>query len=473
MCVQEIVRRAAQQAPDPDGVRRTRCVVVRNTMKDLKDTTIKTLLDWLPDGKAGYYVRNDGIYYLGCTERNKPGLLRLSDGTYVECEIHFKGLDRPDQQSSLLSYEPTFAWINEFREIDYEIFSALVSRLGRFPGKGRTTWRGVWMDSNMFDTSSKWYKLFNEEPDAKLVEEMARIGQKLEKPSIFRQPGGLDPMAENIENLPGATPENPEGGRAYYYNLLATNPDQNWINMHVHAQYGFIIDGMGVYENQYNDKIHCPGIHIEVDQTRPIAVGMDFGLTPAAVFGQLSSNGQWRILGELVTTNTDIQTFCGKVRQYVQERGWPNSLFVYGDPAGNQRSVIDKRSVFDVLRAQGFKAWPAETQDPTMRIDSVRAPLNRMVNGEPAFVLDVTCHWLRRGFLGGYHYRRKKVSGEHYDPKPDKNEYSHVHDALQYLISQFESSGLRGGAIRPFPTMGRVTSGFQQANALDGVSAWA
>ena len=34
---------------------------------------------------------------------------------------------------------------------------------------------------------------------------------------------------------------------------------------------------------------------------RPIYVGLDFGLTPAAVFGQITENGQWRWLDELVT----------------------------------------------------------------------------------------------------------------------------------------------------------------------------
>ena len=35
-----------------------------------------------------------------------------------------------------------------------------------------------------------------------------------------------------------------------------------------------------------------------------------------------------------------------------------------------------------------------------------------------------------KGFQGGYCYRRMQVSGERYDDKPDKNMYSHIHDAL-------------------------------------------
>jgi hypothetical protein len=41
-CVMEIVKRGKQQAPGPDGIRRSRWVVVRNTYQQLKDTTIMT-----------------------------------------------------------------------------------------------------------------------------------------------------------------------------------------------------------------------------------------------------------------------------------------------------------------------------------------------------------------------------------------------------------------------------------------------
>ena len=43
---------------------------------------------------------------------------------------------------------------------------------------------------------------------------------------------------------------------------------------------------------------------------------------------------------------------------------------------------------------------------------------------------------LRKGFAGGYHYRRVKVAGdERYHDEPNKNAFSHVHDALQYALS--------------------------------------
>ena len=57
-----------------------------------------------------------------------------------------------------------------------------------------------------------------------------------------------------------------------------------------------------------------------------------------------------------------------------------------------------------------------------------------MSEGLPSFLIDRRCPTLIKGFEGGYSYRKLQVSGERYDTKPDKNMYSHVHDALQYLM---------------------------------------
>ena len=50
------------------------------------------------------------------------------------------------------------------------------------------------------------------------------------------------------------------------------------------------------------------------------------------------------------------------------------------------------------------------------------------------FLIDYRCKELIKGFEGGYAYRRIQVSGERYDDRPEKNRFSHIHDALQYLM---------------------------------------
>jgi len=49
-------------------------------------------------------------------------------------------------------------------------------------------------------------------------------------------------------------------------------------------------------------------------------------------------------------------------------------------------------------------------------------------------LIDRRCPQLIKGFEGGYAYKRMEVSGERYADKPDKNMFSHVHDAAQYLF---------------------------------------
>ena len=59
-----------------------------------------------------------------------------------------------------------------------------------------------------------------------------------------------------------------------------------------------------------------------------------------------------------------------------------------------------------------------------------------MVEGEPGLLISPACKMIRKGFTGGCHYRRVQVVGdERFTDKPDKNRFSHPHDALQYLLS--------------------------------------
>ena len=59
--------------------------------------------------------------------------------------------------------------------------------------------------------------------------------------------------------------------------------------------------------------------------------------------------------------------------------------------------------------------------------------------GEPGFVIDKRCKTLRKGFQGGYKYKRIQVGGsdDRFRDVPDKDKYSHPHDALQYLCLGF------------------------------------
>ena len=73
--------------------------------------------------------------------------------------------------------------------------------------------------------------------------------------------------------------------------------------------------------------------------------------------------------------------------------------------------------------------------------------------GEPGFLLDPKVKVLRKGLAGAYCYKRVQVSGdERFKDTPDKNEYSHVADALQYcLIGGGAGDSVRYRMNQPLP----------------------
>ena len=104
-----------------------------------------------------------------------------------------------------------------------------------------------------------------------------------------------------------------------------------------------------------------------------------------------------------------------------------------------------EKTCFDILRGKGI-AIRAGEQNLTIRLESVRKPLNTLRNGKPQLQISPRCEMLRKGFMGRYQYRRVKVAGsaERYHDEPEKNEYSHPHDALQYVATRVFGDAVRG-----------------------------
>ncbi|RMD95094.1 MAG: TerL, partial [Alphaproteobacteria bacterium] len=154
-----------------------------------------------------------------------------------------------------------------------------------------------------------------------------------------------------------------------------------------------------------------------------------------------------------------IERFAEEVRHALQ-RWCPRHVAegrigpLWADPAGAKRDEVFEVAVFDHLRRHGFDARPAPTQDPRLRVQAISAPCERMIDGRPGLLVSREgAPWLHKGLLGGWHYKRLRVSGdERYADKPVKNDYSHVCDALGYaLLGGGELAEVRhgsGGGVR-------------------------
>ncbi|MBE0585866.1 MAG: TerL, partial [Desulfofustis sp.] len=213
--------------------------------------------------------------------------------------------------------------------------------------------------------------------------------------------------------------------------------DWDWVNVNLANNYGTVATGKPIYKGQWNNQLHVSKFELLPLPKRRLVIGMDFGLTPSAIIGQETVRGQLRILEELVAEDMGVRQFAENVLIPTLNQKYKGlDYIIIGDPAGDQRADTDETSVFDELRDLGLKCEgsPDTSNSSKRRWEAVRFYLNRLIDGKPAFLLSPTCKVLRKGFNGGYQFRRMQVAGSpRYSKKADKNKWSHPHDALQYL----------------------------------------
>jgi hypothetical protein len=425
-CVMELLLIAMNQEPDRgyereyrDGIpyylnkpiRRTRFSVVRNTYRELLDTTINTFFDWIPK-ESGHFSNLTMTFTL---EQD------LSDGTVMFAEFLFRALDKPDDIGKVLSLEITAAWINEAREISLAIVEAIQGRCGRYPSVDihqEATFDGVIMDTNPPDRDHWWHDLFEGHISPKTGEWRPCPSNHI----LFRQPSGISPEAENLKNL-----------KTGYYTNLMIGKQQEWINVYIHGTYGLVMNGAPVFP-EYNDDIHHIPSFTPIP-TLPLYVGIDFGLTPAASIGQFTPAGRLVIFDELVTFNMGAVSFGRLLHQRLSTKYRDFTAEVYGDPAGEQRAQTDENTPYMVLAEQGINAYPTYTNDFTIRREVMADLMQRLdFTGSPSFAVTDGAPTLRKALSGGYAMRRMQVSGEErYMDKPDKGRFSHIADSCQYL----------------------------------------
>jgi hypothetical protein len=405
-----------EQEPNDEGIRPSRWVAIRNTYPDLLNTTIK---DW----RALFDHPGMGRFYSGHPPRHAIRF-RLPDGTIVESELIFIALDREDHVQKLRGVQNTGFWLNEMKELPRAVVDMADYRHGRYPSKAtggvRCTWHGIIGDSNAWDEDHWLYSLLSE-------------GDLPAGWSFHRQPGGvmkqgskwvINPAAENVENLPG---------KEDYYIKGLESKTEDWIKVNLANEYGFVIEGKPVHP-EYKDSLHCAPDVLEPVKDLDFFVGMDFGLTPAAVIFQQTASGQVRVIDEVVTEDMAATEFGPQVLKTLNKYVTDEGTDFIGDPAGTGRSQADKNTPFKALRTVGIDARPAGTNDFDVRQIAVSSLLRKLdMSGEPAILISPKCRTLRKGLSGGYCFKRLQVAGEdRYRDVPDKTKYSHVCEAFQY-----------------------------------------
>ena len=399
----------------------TKWCVVRNSYRELQDTTMRTWFFWFPpagyDGETFWSRKYKGTEFENITF----GDYRPSAQTYFfkysfggisfNAEILFRSAEDGANVAKFRSLEIAGAHIDEASEVPKEVILTIEARVERYNP----------------DWPSPIVILTTNPPNERhwIYNDYFHQEKKLKGHAGYKQKPG-----ENAANL-----------RPGYYDRLrekyANNPD--WINRYINGDWGVILEGETVYP-EFNSVFHVVDEPLVLDKYLPIVRGFDFGLTPACVFSQLQSNGVWYVFDELQEFNMGIDRFADKVVMhsninYPEFRG----RFVdFADPAGWQKAQTDERTCVQLMNQKGIYPSRGELSF-TARREAVASYLNRVEKGTPAFKLyKKKCPILFDGFAGGYHYATNK-DGIVITEKPVKNELSHLHDALQYAGSMLLS----------------------------------
>ncbi len=415
--IMKILHFAAMMAPCKDGVRRSRAIWVRNTREQLRDTSIPDFMKWIPDGVMGSFLKTEYKF-----------VIKVGD---IECEVLFRGLDDANDVRRLLSLQASFFIFDEFREIHPDIFNAAQGRLGRYPDKmmntvGCQTDDGksnahLWGMTNPPDQDTFWEDLLSEPPD---------------NVHVTIQPSGLAPEADWTQFLPDD-----------YYDNLAQGKTEDWIDVYIHAQFGKSLSGQPVFR-AFDRPNHVAKHEITpMFMDAPLLIGIDAGLTPAAVIGQLAHDGRLIIYDAIISDGMGALRFVRERLKPLLSNKFPGrKSLVIIDPAAFQRVQTDERTVADIYKAEGFTIKPARTNSIAARIAAVEKFLTRVVDGKYGLIVDPdSANPLVQALAGKYRYKINTKGVK--DEKPEKSHpWSDIADAFQYMCLHADGGEVFGSS---------------------------
>jgi hypothetical protein len=317
-----------------------------------------------------------------------------------------------------------------------------------------------------------------------MTADQRRALRKPENWRFFLQPAGLieivddrgevtgyrpNPDAENLRYLhkPGIDPLGPKN---FYMEKIGGQTKQ-WIDANIMNRSAVLVDGRPVYP-QFRRDVHVARSPLDPIQNLTVQIGLDFGRDPAALMGQ-QLRADWFIQREYLGRNMSANEFAPLLRTFLHEH-YPGFHYVFwGDPAGGQRGQAHDNTPFDVFRSFGMIVHPTyDAQNrQSRRQEAMNAVLiRRSLNGPgPALIVDPRCTTFITGMSGGYYIRRLRVSSERYAEEPEKNMYSHVCEAGEYLLlgGGEGRAMLAGNRARPQPVQTkRDYNPFERKTAL-------
>ncbi len=426
-CVKRYLRAAMQQPPMLHNGKRLqgaprfyRLNVYRETYKDIWQTTVPSWCKILDPNKG---VGN----IVGSSPRPGQFTLDFDDGWGpIHTEVNFLAWGEDADPDSLGGTETTDAMLNEMPTLREDLFINLGRTVGRFPNRGEIglpddpaiPYGAIFGDANAPPPDSWVYRDFwgpNKPPGYQ----------------HFRQPGGLDPDAENLKAV----------GRAYYTAMVEANRHRPWwLKIKVHHKPGYNRETDVIYAD-FDDDVHVSHTPIPVYPILPVLVGVDGGATPAAAFEQEMPDGQLNILAEVALTRGDEFDLASAMQVIMGSPRFAGCEFVIAcDPAmdaGDDLTLGSMRS--RLATALGLKVRVASTNDPESRHAPIRS---KIAEGRRKLLVDAThCPTIRRAMAGTYQYHLTRGTGDR--GRAVKNPDSHVMEAAEYAAMQCGTEAAR------------------------------
>jgi hypothetical protein len=465
-CIMKRMRMAALMPPDKDGWRRDYVVIVRDTYRSAAKSTLVSWQEWFPK-------TTPGGNWTGGDDRPVTHVLRgeLPDGTRFEATTEVVGLNGNRVEAVMRGKNFSSAWINEASDLPRDVLTYLSQRLGRFPQistlQGRQPFAQLIMDFNAPD-NDHWLK------SVCIDDPLPGLAFYQAPPGMVRRADGsyaLNPLAENVRALPAN----------YYQNMVAAEEDW-YIRRFVMNEWGYSRDGLPVYAEYFDERIHVAKAPLKPDLSRALMVGIDgstAGLRPAAVLFQVMGDGGIRVYREIVPgQGYGAARFADLVMAEISAgfSGAP-ALSVWADPAsqygadreGGQMAFCD--IVSTILGVPVMIPFNG-SNEIGLRLEAVKNEL-RPGGLRPPLLIDPSCKMLIRGFASNYRFKRRAPhSSTPWDVVPDKSAASaDVHDALQYGIGGVR--GLRGVVAQSSGAWGRAAAGKGWQSQGRPASPWA
>jgi phage terminase large subunit len=279
----------------------------------------------------------------------------------------------------------------------------------------------IWGMSNPPDADTWWEDLLTNPPN---------------NMHVTIQPSGLSPEADWVHLLDSG----------YYENLAELHAnDQDWIDVFIHGQFGKSLQGMPVFR-AFNRETHVAKENLRPMPTT-LVIGVDAGLTPAAVMTQQTHDGRVLVLDTIASFDMGALRFCRERLKPMLISKYPGvTAHVVIDPAAFQRAQTDERTVADIFKAEGFSVVPARTNAVAARLGAVESYLTRTVNGNPAFLVNPDCMDIITGLAGKYRYKIN-TKGERDESPAKDHPVSDFMDALQYACLHSDGGGIFGSTV--------------------------